>query len=482
VQPAAAPAARLPSPNEPEAEARQRLLAEAAHLRFDRAAAAAEAREWTLAVRSMRGSLSHADAMLDAFGLATPEGGALMRLSEALLRTPDRDSAWRLICENLTDAQWRAPASARISVRAATTLLRWTARALRSREKRLAFLSAPIVSAVRYGVASVAEHFIVSTNVQAALARMARESALRLCSIDCLGESARTQAQADAYLRAYDDAIDQLARQPEAPIHERHGVSVKLSALEPRFGPRHRSEYGERLIPRMRRLAHRAAIGGVALTIDAEEQDRLESTLDIAEALMSDPATRDWEGLGLVVQAYGLRALHMIDWIASTARRCERRVAVRLVKGAYWDTEIKRAQERGLDAYPVYTDKGAVDVSYLVAAQRLFRHSDVIYPQFATHNAMTIASVRAMAPVGAVFEFQRLHGMGEQLYAVAARKPGFPQVRTYAPVGSHEDLLAYLIRRLLENGANSSFVRWFLDPRIPVESLIVDPVAALQRS
>lgn len=332
---------------------------------------------------------------------------------------------------------------------------------------------------MRRGVAAVADHFIVATSVPGALARMSRDPALGLCSIDCLGESARTAAQAQTYFKAYESAIEQLSRQAPASIHLRHGISVKLSALEPRFGPRYRGTYQTRLIPSMLHLARRAARAGILLTIDAEEQDRLESTLDVAAALIDDPHTQDWEGLGVVVQAYGLRASQVIEWLSARARQRRRRITVRLVKGAYWDTEIKRAQERGLDAFPVFTDKRATDVSYVVAAQHLFDRRDSIFPQFATHNAMTIATVRSLAPPGAMFEFQRLHGMGEQLYAIASQDEGFPRVRVYAPVGSHEDLLAYLIRRLLENGANSSFVRHFLDPNMPLETLLEDPVESL---
>src|SRR5581483_3518928 len=209
----------------------------------------------------------------------------------------------------------------------------------------------------------------------------------------------------------------------------------------------------ERLIPRMWELARQAARIGIGFTIDAEEADRLDLSLDIVEALARDPETRAWGGLGLAIQAYGRRAPLVIDWIAELARESGRRMTIRLVKGAYWDSEIKRAQERGLPTFPVYTSKAATDASYLVCAQRLFAANDVVYPQFATHNAYTIAAVLDFAPAGAAYEFQRLHGMGELLYeAVRADVASFPAVRVYAPVGTHEDLLPYLVRRLLENG------------------------------
>jgi RHH-type proline utilization regulon transcriptional repressor/proline dehydrogenase/delta 1-pyrroline-5-carboxylate dehydrogenase len=218
------------------------------------------------------------------------------------------------------------------------------------------------------------------------------------------------------------------------------------------------------------------------LTIDAEEADRLDLSLDVIEALASDETTRDWPGLGLAVQAYSKRALDVIEWVAAAARVYGRRMTVRLVKGAYWDSEIKRAQERGLEGYPVYTRKVTTDVSYLACAGVLFSHIDVIYPQFATHNAHSIASILELAPRGAAFEFQRLHGMGRLLYAEAARRlPAFPPVRVYAPVGEHKDLLAYLVRRLLENGANTSFVNRFMDEEVPVVDIVRDPITELER-
>ncbi len=467
----------LPREESSEQAIRRALLAQARRLRID-SHAVSEARDWTLAARA-EARVSVCEAMLNAFGLATSEGKSFMRLAEALLRTPDRTTAWALLCENLRDAQWQPPITAHRSARLAGALLRGLALLARERERQLAPFAAPFVWAARIGVATAAGQFIVADSVRSALARMQRDSDLRLCSIDCLGESARTDVQARAYLQAYASAIDELARQPSAFIHSRHGISIKLSALEPRFGPRFRGTYTQRLIPRVIQLARHAATADIGLTIDAEEQDRLESTLDIMAALIDDPQTRGWEGLGLAVQAYGVRALHVLHWIASRARHRDRRMTVRLVKGAYWDSEIKRAQERGLAAFPVFTDKRTTDVSYLVAAQRLFEHSGLIYPQFATHNAVTIAAVRSLAPRGASFEFQRLHGMGQPLYRAASTAEDFPPVRVYAPVGSRADLLAYLIRRLLENGANSSFVRHFLDPSVPVETLLEHPIEAL---
>jgi RHH-type proline utilization regulon transcriptional repressor/proline dehydrogenase/delta 1-pyrroline-5-carboxylate dehydrogenase len=298
-----------------------------------------------------------------------------------------------------------------------------------------------------------------------------------------LGEGARTLKDAERYLGSYEHAIDVIGAQGrDRPPHERSSISIKLSALEPRYSLLQRDRVMRRLVPKALELVRRAAAGGIQLTIDAEEADRLDLSLDVIEALARDAVTRDWPGLGLAVQAYSKRAPDLVDWAAATARSSGRRMTVRLVKGAYWDSEIKRSQERGLPGYPVYTRKVTTDVSYLACAGRLFRHTDVLHPQFATHNAHSIAAVLELAPPGAVYEFQRLHGMGRLLYAEAARQVAdFPKVRVYAPVGEHKDLLAYLVRRLLENGANTSFVNRFMDEEVPVADIVRDPITELER-
>jgi len=319
---------------------------------------------------------------------------------------------------------------------------------------------APIVrKSLRSAMELLGDAFIVGATIEAALKRGKSNPNLALCSFDVLGEGARTEADAQRYADSYAGAIDALNKQAAGTVHSRSSISVKLSALEPRYSLLQSERVSERLIPRMLELARQAARIGIGLTIDAEEADRLDLSLNIVEALARDPDTRSWDGLGLAIQAYGRRAPLVIDWIAELARDSGRRMTVRLVKGAYWDSEIKRAQERGLASFPVYTSKAATDASYLVCAQHLFAAADVIHPQFATHNAYTIAAVLDFAPPGAGYEFQRLHGMGELLYeAVRADVAKFPPVRVYAPVGTHEDLLPYLVRRLLENGANTSFV------------------------
>jgi RHH-type proline utilization regulon transcriptional repressor/proline dehydrogenase/delta 1-pyrroline-5-carboxylate dehydrogenase len=337
--------------------------------------------------------------------------------------------------------------------------------------------------AVRRAMRIIGGEFVVGRSIEEALARSAREADVGLCSFDMLGEGARTQADAQRYLKSYEHAIDVIgAAAAGLPKEEASSISIKLSALEPRYSLLQHERVMRRLVPQVAELARRAARLEIQLTIDAEEADRLDLSLDVIEALAKDPATRQWPGLGLAVQAYGKRALDVIDWVAATAGTYGRRMTVRLVKGAYWDSEIKRAQERGLDGYPVYTRKVTTDMSYLACVGRLFSHADVIYPQFATHNAHSIASVLELAPAGADYEFQRLHGMGRLLYAEAARQVAkFPRVRVYAPVGEHKDLLAYLVRRLLENGANTSFVNRFMDEQVPVAEIVRDPISEIER-
>ena len=344
----------------------------------------------------------------------------------------------------------------------------------------------PVVrAALRRAMQILGGEFVVGRDIHAALERCRREPRLHLCSFDMLGEGARTDADARRHMEAYAGAIDALAKAVRRDAgataqgpHAASSISIKLSALEPRYSLLQQQRVRQRLLPRVMELARLAARHDLGLTIDAEEQDRLELSLDIIGTLARDPATREWEGLGLAVQAYGLRAPGVIDQIDSLTRETRRRMAVRLVKGAYWDSEIKRAQERGLSRYPVYTRKCSTDVAYLACAQQLLRAAPRIYPQFATHNAHTVAAVLALRPAGTQLEFQRLHGMGVLLFDEARRQdPDLPPVRVYAPVGPHEELLAYLVRRLLENGANTSFVNRFMDRQIPLDEVVTDPFA-----
>ena len=447
--------------------------------------------------RARRDERPFLDAFLQEFGLSNQEGIALMCIAEALLRIPDDATADRLIAEQLAGADWSAHAgkSESLFVNASTwglmltggildldpSIRSDTAGWMRSLTRKA---GEPVVRlAVRRAMRIIGGEFVVGRTIEEALKRSAAEKELALCSYDMLGEGARTSSDAERYFESYRRAIDAIgaAAKGRAP-HETSSISIKLSALEPRYLLTQRDRVHARLLPRLNALAARAAAAGIQLTIDAEEADRLDLSLSIIEALSRDTATRDWPGLGLAVQAYGKRALDVVDWVGALARSSGRRLTVRLVKGAYWDSEIKRAQERGLDGYPVYTRKVTTDVSYLACAGRLFAQGPSIYPQFATHNAHTIAAILELAPTGALYEFQRLHGMGGLLYAEAVRQiEHFPPIRAYAPVGEHKDLLAYLVRRLLENGANTSFVNRFMDEKVPVGEIVRDPITELER-
>ena len=466
-------------------------------------------RRLVMGARARADERPYLDAFLQEFGLSNQEGIALMCLAEALLRIPDDETADRLIAEKLTSGNWDSHSgrSDSLFVNASTWGLMLTGRLvelpdevrsnangwLRQLTQRA---SEPLVrQALRRAMKIIGSEFVVGRNIDEALQRSASDTSLALCSFDMLGEGARTDADARRYFDSYVTAIEQIGRSManrntglDRSLHDRSSISIKLSALDPRYTAIHRERVRAHLIPRALELARSAAACGIGLTVDAEEQDRLEISLEIFAAMASDPATRDWSGLGLAVQAYGRRAMAVIDHVTELAGSQKRALAVRLVKGAYWDSEIKRAQERGLAEYPLYTRKCSTDVSYLACARALLAASDRIYPQFATHNAHTIAAVLALASTrreaigGAVdFEFQRLHGMGSLLYDEARRQLApLPRVRVYAPVGPHADLLAYLVRRLLENGANTSFVNRFMDERVSVEQVVSDPISEIE--
>ncbi|MFN3520805.1 MAG: bifunctional proline dehydrogenase/L-glutamate gamma-semialdehyde dehydrogenase PutA [Phenylobacterium sp.] len=434
------------------------------------------------------------ESFLQEFSLSTREGLALMCLAEALLRTPDEETRDRLIAEKIASADWAAHLgrSDSLLVNASTWSLMLTGRLIDPDEearadlpgfvRRLAGrLGEPVIrQAVAAAVRIMGEQFVLGRTIDQAIRRARAEGFV--CSFDMLGEGARTAADADRYEAAYARAIETVAGQaggagPEAG----HGVSVKLSALCPRYDARQEARVWDDLYPRLVRLAQIAAAGDVNLTLDAEEADRLVLSLKLLDRLAREPDLGAWRGLGLAVQAYQKRAPQVIEALADLARSSGRRLMVRLVKGAYWDTEIKRAQVAGLPDYPVYTTKAATDVSYLACARALLKAAPALYPQFATHNAHTLAAVRQMArQAGVEPEFQRLHGMGEALYAGAADRYGPMKLRVYAPVGGHEELLPYLVRRLLENGANTSFVHALLDEKTPVAAVVGDPIATVQ--
>ena len=460
----------------------------------DREAARQEAETLVRAARRDARRQGVVESFLQEFSLSTREGLALMCLAEALLRTPDEETRDRLIAEKIASADWASHAgrSDSLLVNASTWSLMLTGRLIDPDEEARADLTGfirrlagrlgePVIRrAVSAAVRIMGEQFVLGATIARAIRRADADGFV--CSFDMLGEGARTDADAERYEAAYADAIRVVARTAKGAGPERgHGVSVKLSALSPRYEARQAARVFEDLYPRILRLAVLAAAGDINLTLDAEEADRLVISLEILDRLAREPHLGAWRGLGLAVQAYQKRGAEVIAAVAGIARASGRRLMVRLVKGAYWDSEIKRAQVAGLPGYPVFTTKAATDVSYLVCARALLAATPHLYGQFATHNAHTLAAVRLMASQrGLNPEFQRLHGMGEALYGAAATRYGDFPLRVYAPVGSHEDLLPYLVRRLLENGANTSFVHALLDEKTPVEKVVVDPVTAVE--
>ncbi|MGZ3366827.1 MAG: bifunctional proline dehydrogenase/L-glutamate gamma-semialdehyde dehydrogenase PutA, partial [Caulobacteraceae bacterium] len=434
------------------------------------------------------------ESFLQEFSLGTREGLALMCLAEALLRIPDQATRDALIAEKIGEADWAAHLgqSESLFVNASTWGLMLTGRLVEADEEakadlpgflaRLAGrLGEPVIrAAVAQAVRIMGEQFVLGRTIEAALQRARREGFL--CSFDMLGEGARTSADAERYEAAYARAIETIGRSSDGRGPEAgHGISVKLSALSPRYETVQEARVFAELYPRLKRLALLAARADINLTLDAEEADRLVLSLKLLERLAREGELGDWRGLGLAVQAYQTRAPQVIAALADLANDSGRRLMVRLVKGAYWDSEIKRAQVNGRPGYPVFTTKAATDLCYLACARALIGAAPHLYAQFATHNAHTLAAVRRMAAeAGVAVEHQRLHGMGEALYAAAADRWGPLLLRAYAPVGGHEDLLPYLVRRLLENGANTSFVHALLDDRVPLEKVVCDPIAQVK--
>jgi len=440
------------------------------------------------------------DAFLHAYDLGSDEGIALMCLAEALLRIPDAHTADELIADKLAGPDWTEKLGQSNSsfVNAATFSLLLTGKVLEGANDRsdnwravlgrtVGRLGEPVVrTAVTQAMKILGRQFVFGRTIDEALRRATPEREAGLShSFDMLGEAARTHEDAARYAKAYADALERIGKEAKGGITRSPGISVKLSALHPRYEFAHEHEVKAAMLPVLRGLALKASAADVHFTIDAEEADRLELSLDIFEALLADDTlfANGWAGFGLAIQAYQKRAAPLCDWVAKAARAHGRKLMVRLVKGAYWDTEIKAAQVAGLPEYPVFTRKVATDVSFLACAKSLLAASDVIYAAFATHNANSIGAIKALAGK-TPFEFQRLHGMGEGLYEELAKleqaigDPPTP-VRIYAPVGSHKELLAYLVRRLLENGANSSFVNRIADEQVSLDELLRDPVAEL---
>ncbi|MBS0243721.1 MAG: bifunctional proline dehydrogenase/L-glutamate gamma-semialdehyde dehydrogenase PutA, partial [Proteobacteria bacterium] len=454
------------------------------------------------AVRAGRTHHGGIDAFLSEYGLTSEEGVILMCLAEALLRIPDAETADQLIAEKIGSGQWERHLghSDSLLVNASTWGLMLTGRIVRlSRSRRggpmglvermVARTGEPVIrQAVRQAMRIMGDQFVLGRTIEEAMERAGPLEAKGLrFSYDMLGEGAKTARDAERYLDRYRVAVETVGRnagpflgQGLVDLIRRPGLSVKLSAIHPRFEAAKRERLHSELVPRLVDLAKLARAHGLTLTIDAEEQDRLVTTLEVFAAAFLSPDLDSWPGLGLAVQAYGRRAMPVLGWLERLANQGRRPIPVRLVKGAYWDSEIKWAQERGYADYPVFTEKTHTDVSYLAAMRFMLARPDAFYPQLATHNAMTVSAV-AVEGKGRAFEFQRLHGMGEALYSEVAKDPALngTALRIYAPVGGHEDLLAYLVRRLLENGANTSFVNRLADERLPVGDIVTDPVAAI---
>ena len=435
------------------------------------------------------------EVFLAEYGLSTDEGIALMCLAEALLRVPDAATIDELIEDKIAPSDWgkHLGKSSSSLVNASTWALMLTGRVLDERGRSAAAslrgavkrLGEPVIrTAVARAMKEMGRQFVLGESIDAAMTRAkAMEAKGYSYSFDMLGEAARTGADAARYHTAYAKAIRAIgARAGGNDIRTNPGISVKLSALHPRYEVAQRDRVLSELVPRARELARLAAALGLGFNIDAEEADRLALSLEVIDAVLADPALAGWDGFGVVVQAYGPRAGDVIDWLHDRAEALGRKLMVRLVKGAYWDTEIKRAQVLGLEGFPVLTHKVATDVHYIACARKLLGMHARLYPQFATHNAHTVAAVLHMAEEMGVsaldYEFQRLHGMGEALHDLVLKREG-TRCRIYAPVGAHKDLLAYLVRRLLENGANSSFVNQIVDEDVPASEVAACPFAAL---
>jgi len=431
------------------------------------------------------------EVFLAEYGLSTDEGVALMCLAEALLRVPDAETIDALIEDKIAPSDWgrHLGHSSSSLVNASTWALMLTGRVLDDEQPGIAGalrgaikrLGEPVIrTAVARAMREMGRQFVLGETIDSAMKRACdMEEKGFTYSYDMLGEAARTQGDAERYFDAYARAIKAIAKAcTNGDVRQNPGISIKLSALHPRYEELQRARVLHELTPRVLQLAQQAKDAGMGLNIDAEEADRLGLSLDVIEQVVADPGLAGWDGFGVVVQAYGQRAGAVIDWLHGLAQSHDRRFMVRLVKGAYWDTEIKHAQVLGVDGFPVFTRKQATDVSYIANARRLLSMTDRLYPQFATHNAHTVAAILDMGAEPKIYEFQKLHGMGDRLHEIVMAKSA-TYCRIYAPVGAHRDLLAYLVRRLLENGANSSFVNQIVDEDVSPQEVASDPFAEL---
>ncbi len=437
------------------------------------------------------------EAFMREYDLSSEEGVVLMCLAEALLRVPDNETAEKLIADKLADANWESHLgrSDSLFVNASTWGLMLTGRLVKVGESARRNVSAvlarmanksgePVVRlAIRQAMRIMGHQYVMGATIKSALERAGRKTNRQYRhSFDMLGEAALTRADAERYRQAYSEAIEAIGKSArQEDIFAAPSISVKLSALHPRYEHARHAQVITELVPILKDLALKARKAGIALTVDAEEAERLMLSLDVFAAVLGDRELAGWDGFGLAIQAYQKRCWALIDWLAELARQTGHRIPVRLVKGAYWDTEIKFAQVEGLPGYPVFTRKVSTDVSYLACARKLLEQPSLFYPQFATHNAHTISMIRELGGNSDQYEYQRLHGMGRELYDEVLANPGFRGAcRVYAPVGSHKDLLPYLVRRLLENGANTSFVNRIVDERLPPEQVVADPIEELR--
>lgn len=471
-----------------EIEAVQDMLQRAQMSDEERNAASELARRLVTQVRASRTKTSGVDALMHEFSLSSEEGIALMCLAEALLRIPDNATRDRLIADKISDGNWKSHLnnSPSLFVNAAAWGLLITGKLTATNDRQMSSALSRLISkggaplirqGVNYAMRLLGKQFVTGQTIEEALQNgKEREKMGYRFSFDMLGEAAYTQADADRYYRDYVEAIHAIGKDAAGQgVYEGNGISVKLSAIHPRYSRAQHGRVMGELLPRLKELFLLGKKYDIGINIDAEEANRLELSLDLMEALVSDPDLAGYKGIGFVVQAYQKRCPFVIDYLIDLARRNNQKLMIRLVKGAYWDSEIKWAQVDGLNGYPTYTRKVHTDISYLACARKLLSAQDAVFPQFATHNAYTLGAIYQMGK-GKDFEHQCLHGMGETLYdqVVGPQNLG-RRVRVYAPVGTHETLLAYLVRRLLENGANSSFVNQIVDENISIDTLIRSP-------
>ncbi len=449
------------------------------------------AKQYVPIIRSSPDKNKGIAALIQHYNLSCEEGVLLMCLAEALLRIPDKATEFQLIKDKLSQGNWQDDNTASKLVSASSFGLDLSSKLLKSGnnyisslcKKVMRKLGRPIiVKAVYKAMEMLSSHFVLGTDIHDAMNHAEPLSHKGyLFSFDMLGEVARTQKDADKYFEAYKQALTAIvADSHKAGCFDNPGLSIKLSALHPRFEATHRHECVPVLIDRVNSLAQLAAQKGIQIAIDAEEADRTDMTLDVFESVYQNPALENWSGLCLVVQAYSKRASAILHWVECLIGKAGKTIPIRLVKGAYWDTEIKNAQDQGLSSYPVFTNKAATDISYLLCVKQLLGMGKKVYPQFATHNAATIAAVMHFFKDRSQesYELQLLQGMGHGLHDHLLKEKKV-RCRIYAPVGRHEDLLPYLVRRLLENGANNSFVNRITDEKIPLEALIENPLVTL---